>query len=195
VAAKRFLVQNEIKADFEKLLIEKVSQLSLGNPLLEGIDIGPLARKDLKETLAKQVNKSLEQGANLVYQQTQIPEKGWFYPPTILGEVKPGTPAYEEELFGPVVSVFGFSTIEEAIALANDTRFGLGASIFTRDIEAAKAMAQQIETGMVYINAIVKSDVRIPFGGIKASGFGRELGEQGLKAFTQTKSTWVKENF
>jgi succinate-semialdehyde dehydrogenase/glutarate-semialdehyde dehydrogenase len=195
VAAKRFLVQNEIKADFEKLLIEKISQLSLGNPLLEGIDIGPLARKDLKETLAKQVNKSLEQGANLVYQQTQIPEKGWFYPPTILGEVKPGTPAYEEELFGPVVSVFGFSTIEEAIALANDTRFGLGASIFTRDIEAAKAMAQQIETGMVYINAIVKSDVRIPFGGIKASGFGRELGEQGLKAFTQTKSTWVKENF
>jgi succinate-semialdehyde dehydrogenase/glutarate-semialdehyde dehydrogenase len=104
-------------------------------------------------------------------------------------------PAYEEELFGPVVSVFGFNTIEEAIALANDTRFGLGASIFTRDIEAAKAMAQQIETGMVYINAIVKSDVRIPFGGIKASGFGRELGEQGLKAFTQTKSTWVKENF
>lgn len=193
VAAKRFLVQNEIKNNFEKLLIEKVSKLKVGNPLLEGVDIGPLARKDLRETLAKQVSNSVALGAKIVYQQTQVPSKGWFYPPTILGEVKPGMTAYEEELFGPVVSLFGFNTLEEAILLANDTRFGLGASIFTRDNETAETMAQEIETGMVYINAIVKSDVRIPFGGIKASGFGRELGEQGLKAFTQTKSTWVKE--
>ncbi len=193
VAAKRYLVQTEIKEKFEALLIEKVSALKLGNPLEKGVDIGPLARKDLRDLLANQVKKTIEAGATLLYQQKQIPEKGWFYPPTVLTQVPKESLAYQEELFGPVVSVFYFETDAEAIALANDTRFGLGASIYSKNITRAQAMAAEIESGMVYINTIVKSDVRFPFGGIKASGYGRELGPQGLKAFTQVKTTWIKK--
>jgi len=193
VAAKRFLVQTEQKEKFEQLLIEKVSALTLGNPLEKNVDIGPLARKDLRDHLALQVEKSLAVGAKILYQQKQLPTKGWFYPPTILIDVPKESVAYEEELFGPVVSVFYFEKDEEAIALANDTRFGLGASIYSKNISRAQAMASEIESGMVYINTIVKSDVRFPFGGIKASGYGRELGEQGLKTFTQTKTTWIKK--
>ena len=165
----------------------------MGNPLEKGVDIGPMARKDLRDLLANQVKKTIEAGATLLYQQKQIPEKGWFYPPTVLTQVPKESLAYQEELFGPVVSVFYFETDAEAIALANDTRFGLGASIYSKNITRAQAMAAEIESGMVYINTIVKSDVRFPFGGIKASGYGRELGPQGLKAFTQVKTTWIKK--
>lgn len=193
VAAKRFLVQTELKEKFELLLIQKVSALKLGNPLEKGVDIGPLARKDLKELLAMQVEKSIAAGANILYQQNQIPAKGWFFPPTILINVPKESVAYEEELFGPVVSVFYFKNDAEAISIANDTRFGLGASIYSKNLTRAEAMAAAIESGMVYINTIVKSDVRYPFGGIKASGYGRELGPQGLKAFTQTKTIWIKQ--
>lgn len=193
VAAKRYLVQTEIKEKFEALLIEKVSALTLGNPLEKGIDIGPLARKDLRDLLANQVEKSIAAGATLLYQQNQKPASGWFYPPTILSNVPKDSLAYQEELFGPVVSVFYFDTDADAIALANDTRFGLGASIYSKNLIRAQAIARQIESGMVYINTIVKSDVRFPFGGIKASGYGRELGPQGLKAFTQVKTTWIKK--
>lgn len=193
VAAKRFLVQTELKEKFELLLIQKVSALKLGNPLEKGVDIGPLARKDLKELLAMQVEKSIAAGANILYQQNQIPAKGWFFPPTILINVPKATVAYEEELFGPVVSIFYFEKDEEAISIANDTRFGLGASIYSKNQKRAVAMAAAIESGMVYINTIVKSDVRYPFGGIKSSGYGRELGPQGLKAFTQTKTIWIKQ--
>ncbi len=193
VAAKRFLVQTELKEKFEQLLIEKVSALKLGNPLEKGVDIGPLARKDLKELLAMQVEKSIAAGARILYQQNQIPAKGWFFPPTILINVPKATVAYEEELFGPVVGIFYFEKDEEAISIANDTRFGLGASIYSKNQKRAMAMAAAIESGMVYINTIVKSDVRYPFGGIKSSGYGRELGPQGLKAFTQTKTIWVKQ--
>jgi succinate-semialdehyde dehydrogenase/glutarate-semialdehyde dehydrogenase len=193
VAAKRFLVQTELKEKFEQLLIQKVSALKLGNPLEKGADIGPLARKDLKELLAMQVEKSIAAGANILYQQNQIPAKGWFFPPTVLINVPKATVAYEEELFGPVVSIFYFEKDEEAISIANDTRFGLGASIYSKNQKRAMAMAAAIESGMVYINTIVKSDVRYPFGGIKSSGYGRELGPQGLKAFTQTKTIWIKQ--
>jgi succinate-semialdehyde dehydrogenase/glutarate-semialdehyde dehydrogenase len=193
VAAKRFLVQTELKEKFEQLLIQKVSALKLGNPLEKGIDIGPLARKDLKELLTQQVENSLASGASILYQQNQIPAKGWFFPPTVLINVPKATVAYEEELFGPVVSIFYFEKDEEAISIANDTRFGLGASIYSKNQKRAMAMAAAIESGMVYINTIVKSDVRYPFGGIKSSGYGRELGPQGLKAFTQTKTIWIKQ--
>lgn len=194
VAAKRYLVQTSIKQKFEALLLEKVSALKMGNPLEKGIDIGPLARKDLRDQLAYQVEKTIEAGATLLYQQKHLPEKGWFYPPTVLTQVPKESLAYQEELFGPVVSVFYFDTDAAAIALANDTRFGLGASIYSENVARAKAMAAEIESGMVYINTIVKSDVRFPFGGIKASGYGRELGPQGLKAFTQTKTTWIRKS-
>ncbi len=192
VAAKRYLVQTDLKETFEKLLIEKVAALKMGNPLEKGIDIGPLARKDLRDQLAQQVNLSVKAGAKILFQQGNVPQTGWFYPPTILVDVPKESLAYQEELFGPVVSVFYFDTDQEALQIANDTRFGLGASIYSKNLDRAKALAHQIESGMVYINTIVKSDVRFPFGGIKSSGYGRELGEHGLRAFTQTKTTWVR---
>lgn len=192
VAAKRFLVQKSIYPQFLSLLIEKVSTLVSGNPLDENANLGPLARKDLRDLLANQVKESLAMGATILYQNSKVPERGWFYPPTLLGNVQKGMPAYEQELFGPVVSIFSFGSTQEAIALANDTPYGLGASIYTQNLNLAQEMAASIESGMVYINTLVKSDVRFPFGGIKASGFGRELGKEGLFAFTQVKSTWVK---
>lgn len=192
VAAKRYLVQTDLKEVFEQMLIEKVAALKLGNPLEKGIDIGPLARRDLRDQLAYQVNESMKAGARTLFQQGNIPKTGWFYPPTILVDVPKESLAYQEELFGPVVSVFYFNTDEEALQIANDTRFGLGASIYSKDLVRAQALAQKVESGMVYINTIVKSDVRFPFGGIKSSGYGRELGDHGLRAFTQTKTTWVR---
>lgn len=190
VAAKRFLVQEKILPAFKELLIQKISEFKLGNPMKEDVNIGPLARKDLKELLTNQVNDSIKAGATLFYQASEIPQTGYFYPPTVLTNIPKNSRAYQEELFGPVLSLFSFRTIEEAIELANDTKYGLGASIFTANTELALQMATSIETGMVYINQIVKSDVSIPFGGIKHSGFGRELGPDGLFAFCQKKVIW-----
>jgi acyl-CoA reductase-like NAD-dependent aldehyde dehydrogenase len=192
VAAKRFLVEEKIADKFLELLIQKISQFKLGDPLEEGTDIGPLARKDLRDLLFNQVKDSVNSGAKIAFQQNDVPEIGYFYPPTILTNIPKACRAYEEELFGPVLSLYTFTSVEEAIAIANDTKFGLGASIFTSDLDCANKMATDIESGMVYINQIVKSDVQIPFGGSKHSGFGRELGPEGLKAFCQVKTVWQK---
>lgn len=193
VAAKRFLVEEAIADTFKTMLVQKLSAFVLGNPMEEQTQIGPLARKDLRDKLAKQVTDSLAAGAQLLYQHRAVPDIGYFYPPTVLTNIPKNSPAYAEELFGPVLSLFTFKTDEEAIALANDTRFGLGASIFTEDLDRANKLAHQIESGMVYLNQMVKSDVRIPFGGSKHSGFGRELGPQGLYAFCQVKTIWKKK--
>jgi succinate-semialdehyde dehydrogenase/glutarate-semialdehyde dehydrogenase len=190
VAAKRFLVQENILPAFKDLLLQKMREFKMGNPMLDEVNIGPLARKDLKELLENQVNETIEAGATLLYQAGEIPKTGYFYPPTVLTNIPKNSRAYQEELFGPVLSLYSFKTIEEAINLANDTRFGLGASIFTANTELALQMANNIETGMVYINQIVKSDVSIPFGGTKYSGFGRELGPDGLYAFCHRKAIW-----
>lgn len=190
VAAKRFLVQENILPAFKDLLLQKMMGFKLGNPMLEDINIGPLARLDLKELLENQVNETIEAGATLLYQADEIPKTGYFYPPTVLTNIPKNSRAYQEELFGPVLSLYSFKTIDEAIQLANDTRFGLGASIFSANTELASQMANNIESGMVYINQIVKSDVSIPFGGTKNSGFGRELGPDGLYAFCHRKAIW-----
>ena len=190
VAAKRFLVHASIYEKFCELLIQKVSALRLGNPLESAVDIGPQARKDLRDTLAAQVNETLAAGATILYQQKNIPATGYFYPPTILTNIPAGSRAFEEELFGPVVSLYTFESTQEAIDLANATKYGLGASIYTEDKAIANQVANALDSGMVYINQIVKSDVRIPFGGIKHSGFGRELGPEGLYAFCQVKAVW-----
>ncbi len=191
VAAKRFIVHESLVAQFEQLLIQKLQQMNYGDPLLTSTDIGPLARKDLKELLAQQVNQSLLMGAEVVYQHNNMPDKGFFYPATVLKAIHKNSPAYTEELFGPVLSIFPFQTIEQAIDLANDTVYGLGCSIWTKNIELGKSISNQIACGMVYINQLVKSDVRFPFGGCKQSGFGKELGPEGLKAFCVLKTRWI----
>jgi succinate-semialdehyde dehydrogenase/glutarate-semialdehyde dehydrogenase len=130
-------------------------------------------------------------GAEIVYQHNNMPDKGFFYPATVLKAIHKNSPAYTEELFGPVLSIFPFQTIEQAIDLANDTVYGLGCSIWTKNIELGKSISNQIACGMVYINQLVKSDVRFPFGGCKQSGFGKELGPEGLKAFCVLKTRWI----
>lgn len=191
VAAKRFIVHQKLLPEFEKLLIERLTHQQYGNPLDSQTDIGPLARKDLKEQLQQQIKKSVQLGAQIVYQHKNIPATGFFYPATVLKNIPKTSPAYNEELFGPVLSILPFETTEQAIAIANDTLYGLGCSIWTNNIEQGKSISDQITCGMVYINQVVKSDVRFPFGGCKQSGFGKELGPEGLKAFCVLKTRWI----
>lgn len=194
VAAKRFLVHSNILTEFLTLSKQKLADYRIGNPQEIGIDIGPLARKDLLENIQKQVHESISSGAKLYWQHEHVPANGYFFPPTILTNIPDHNIAAQEELFGPVLTVFEFSSEQELINIANNTSFGLGASIFTKDVHKAERIANKIESGMVYINQMVKSDPKIPFGGIKNSGFGRELGPEGLLAFCQTKTTWLKKS-
>jgi succinate-semialdehyde dehydrogenase/glutarate-semialdehyde dehydrogenase len=165
--------------------------LACGNPLLDGIHIGPLARKDLRDKLVAQVTQSVNNGAVIHYQQTNFPDNGYFYPPTILTHINPNCDAYYQELFGPVVSAYVVKDEEAAVDLANATEYGLGASVWSKNVERAIAIANQIESGQVFINEMVKSQPSYPFGGVKKSGYGRELGELGLFEFCNTKTLWV----
>ena len=192
IAAKRFIVNKNIAEIFTHKIIEATKKLQMGNPLENGINIGPIARKDLMEQLSKQVSDSVNLGAELLFQSEQKMKKGCFYPPTILANIKPNMPAYSQELFGPVLSLFIVENDLDAIKLANDTRFGLGASVWSKNLNRAKEMAEQIESGQVFINRLVRSDVRFPFGGVKHSGFGRELGQFGLKEFCNIKSIIIQ---
>lgn len=191
IASKRYIVQENIAAAFTERLIAEVSKLKMGDPLSADTNIGPLARLDLKEKLAQQVSLSLEEGAQLLFQLSPPEPTGCFYPPTILSEIPKTSVAYKEELFGPVLSLFTVQSVNEAINIANDTEFGLGASIWTQNIELAKELALQIESGQVFINAVTRSNTAFPFGGIKKSGYGREMGEWGLKEFCSIKTIWV----
>lgn len=192
VAAKRFIVHKNQIQSFQEKLILGLEKMKFGNPMELTTDQGPLARFDLLETLKNQVNEAVEKGAEIIYQSKEIPTKGFFHPIMVLGNIPAHSKAFKEELFGPVLSLYTFETDEEAIQIANQTKYGLGCSIWTNDLEAAKTMSEEIESGMVYINQIVKSDVRFPFGGCKQSGFGRELGEEGLKAFCMVRTRWIR---
>ncbi|MCU0421195.1 MAG: aldehyde dehydrogenase family protein [Bacteroidia bacterium] len=190
IAAKRFIVDEKIADKFLNGLTDRLNHLTLGNPLSPETNIGPLARKDLCDQLNNQVKIAIKHGAKILYQAPVEQQHGYFFPPTILGEISPVNPVFQEELFGPVVSFYTFTTMDEAIALANATGFGLGASIWTANIELARSIAVDIEAGQVFINEMVKSQPSYPFGGIKKSGFGRELGEFGLYEFCNLKSVW-----
>lgn len=190
IAAKRYILHQGIAKEFTSQLIEKIKQLKQGDPLQPETNIGPLARLDLKIKLAQQVTKSIEQGAQLLYQAEVNPSSPCFYPPTILTNIPSESVAYNEELFGPVLSLFVVQNDNEAILLANDTEFGLGASIWTKSIERATHISNELETGQVFINAVTRSNAAFPFGGVKKSGFGRELGPEGLKEFCYIKTIW-----
>ena len=193
IAAKRFIVVESRREQFEKLMVKRMESVKIGNPLEENTTIGPLARLDLRDQLHQQVLKSIEQGANC-FLGGRIPDgKGFFYPPTVLGNVGKGMPAYHQELFGPVAAIISVKDEDEAIRVANDSEFGLGAAIFTEDAaRGEKIAAQKINAGCCFVNALVKSDPRLPFGGLKESGYGRELSHYGIKEFVNIKTVFVR---
>jgi len=192
IGAKRFIVVDAVYDSFLDLFTKEMSNSTFGDPLT-GVTMGPLARKDLRNEVHQQVLKSVEHGATL-HLGGKIPSQiGFYYPATILTNVKPGMPAYSEEIFGPVASVIRVANEEEAIAVANDSRFGLGSCIFTEDVEKGERIAKyEIEAGSCFVNQFVKSDPRLPFGGIKASGFGRELSSFGIHEFVNAKTVYIK---
>lgn len=185
IAAKRFIVDDSVYGDFIAGMAEALSSKTVGDPMQPGVDIGPQARQDLSEALAGQVEESIRLGAILV---TGGKREGALYWPTVLGEVRPGMPAFDEELFGPVAAVIRASDEANAIDLANQSEFGLGGAVFSKNQQRAERVAEQLQVGAVAVNDFVKSDPRMPFGGVKASGYGRELGVFGIREFTNIKS-------
>ena len=192
IAAKRFILVPEIADEFVRLLRQKVAALRIGDPMKESTQIGPMARLDLRDELHRQVTVSISQGAQPLLGCKPDARTGAYYQPSILDFVTPKNRAYHEELFGPVAIVIRAQDEQDAIRIANDTRFGLGGSIWSRDIGHAESLSREIEAGCCFINGQVKSDPRLPFGGVKASGFGRELSYQGIREFVNIKTVWVK---
>lgn len=193
IAAKRFIVVDAIADEFERRLVEKYQVLKVGDPMDENTDVGPLATPGILEDLDKLVQICIEKGSKVLIGGKPLSDRpGNFYPPTILSNFPPGTPADDEEFFGPVALLFRVKDMEEAIAKANSTSFGLGASAWTTNEGEAERLIEEIEAGAVFINGMVKSDPRLPFGGIKRSGYGRELAIQGIHEFVNVKTVWVK---
>jgi succinate-semialdehyde dehydrogenase/glutarate-semialdehyde dehydrogenase len=191
IAAKRFFVADKIYDDFLRQFVERMRALKIGDPFDETTDLGPLATEQILQGVHEQVQKSIAAGAKLLTGGNRIHGPGFFYEPTVLVNVPKESPAYREEVFGPVASVFRVRDADEALELANDTTFGLGASAWTNDPAEQELFTSELETGMVFINALVASDPRLPFGGVKRSGFGRELGAAGIREFTNTKTIWI----
>ena len=195
IAAKRFIVVDAVYEEFSEKFVAAVSRLKMGDPTEEGVYIGPMARVDLRDALADQVQRSVAAGARVLI-GGEVPQgDGAFYPPTVLAEVKPGIAAWSEELFGPVATLIRVADEAEAIEVANATEFGLGASVWTRDLARGERIAaRQIESGAAFVNGMSKSDPRMPFGGIRQSGYGRELGIFGIREFVNIHAVWVGGN-
>jgi succinate-semialdehyde dehydrogenase/glutarate-semialdehyde dehydrogenase len=189
VAAKRFIVVDAVYDQFKKGFVERMSTIKTGDPFDENMELGPMARKDLREKIHNQVKDSIEKGAEVLCGGKMPEGAGFYYPSTVLGNVNPGQPAYDEELFGPVASLIKAKDQEDAIRIANDSRFGLGGGIFSKDEDKAIALAQKhFDTGMVFINSFGTAQVEMPFGGVKDSGYGNEHGGFGIKEFVNPKS-------
>lgn len=192
ISAKRIIVIHSIFDRFQQLIEERMKRFIMGNPLDEKTTLGPMARKDLRETLHQQVKASVKKGATLVMGGVMPDGEGFYYPPTLLVNPPKGSPAFDEELFGPVVTLISVKTEHDAIIMANDSTFGLGAGVFTKDLARGEKIAKQIEAGAVSVNTYVSSDPRLPFGGIKQSGYGRELSIEGIQSFVNVKTICVK---
>lgn len=192
IAAKRIIVVDKIRARFEKLLLEKIKAYTLGDPLDPATCLGPMARQDLREKLHAQVQQSIKEGARLILGGLLPTGAGYFYPPTVLFDVMPGMTAFEEELFGPVVCIVPAKNEKDAMTLANQTRYGLGSAIFTKNTAKAEKLAHEIEAGTVSINQALASSPKLPFGGVKASGYGRENSEEGIREFVNIKTIMIK---
>lgn len=191
IAAKRFIVAEGIADKFEKMFADKMAALKVGDPFDESTELGPLSSAQGLADLDRDVKRTIEMGANVVTGGKPLDRPGNFYAPTVLTNIPKGSPAHKEELFGPVASVFRAKDLDEAIRIANDSRFGLGASAWTNDSQERERFINELESGMVFINRMVASDPRLPFGGVKWSGHGRELGVHGIREFTNIKTVWV----
>ena len=191
IAAKRFIVVESRLAEFEPKKTKLMSTLSVGDPLLPTTQVGPLARADLRDEINEQVKASLTAGARLLLGGNSISGPGFFYEPTVITDVKAGMSIYHEETFGPVSAIIPVKDADEAIAVANDSEFGLGGSLWTNDLVRAESLARRIESGAVFVNGMTVSDPRLPFGGIKRSGYGRELSHFGIREFTNIKTIWI----
>ncbi len=192
IAAKRFILEESIADPFIERFKRKAHALRLGDPMKEETQLGPMARADLRDQLHKQVTDSVTAGATFALHGGPAAGPGFFYEPTVLDHVRPGMRACEEELFGPVAVVMRARDEDEAVRLANGSRYGLGATVFTRDAEKGERLVRRIQSGSGFVNGMVKSDPRLPFGGIKASGYGRELSVHGIREFVNVKTTWIK---
>jgi succinate-semialdehyde dehydrogenase / glutarate-semialdehyde dehydrogenase len=194
IAAKRFIVAESIAGEFERKFVSKMEALKVGDPFDQSTDLGPLATADAVTSLDADVRKTVEAGARVLTGGKPVDRPGNFYAPTVLTNIPKGSPAYRDELFGPVASIFVAKNLDDAIAIANDSRFGLGASAWTSDKAERERLINEIEAGMVFINRMVASDTRLPFGGVKHSGHGRELGSHGIREFTNIKTVWIQES-
>jgi succinate-semialdehyde dehydrogenase/glutarate-semialdehyde dehydrogenase len=192
IAAKRFIVQEPLADRFEQAMTREMAALKVGDPMDRATDVGPLAREDLLHDLDRQVKETVAKGARLLTGGERLPGRGYYYAPTVLARVEPGMVAFDEETFGPVAAITRAKSVEHAVELANRSKFGLGASLWTKDLDRARELARQIEAGAVFANGMVKSDPRLPFGGIKTSGYGRELSHYGLREFVNVKSVWIR---
>lgn len=192
IGAKRFIAVDAVYEEFLSRFTKKMADATMGDPMTS-VTIGPMAREDLRDEVHGQVEKSVANGAKIILGGSIPDGKGAYYPPTILVNVTPGMPAYEEEIFGPVASVIRAEDESEAIRIANDTDFGLGACVFTRDLSKGERIArEELDAGCCFVNAFVKSDPRLPFGGVKTSGYGRELSHFGIREFVNTKTIYIK---
>ncbi len=191
IAAKRFIVAEEIAPEFERRFVEGMDALKVGDPMDETTEVGPLATGDILTGLDEQVQKSVEAGARVLAGGKPLDRPGNYYAPTVLTDIPKDSPAYREELFGPVASLFRVHDIAEAIRLANDTTFGLGSSVWTNDEAEQARFIDEIEAGLVFVNGMVASDPRLPFGGVKHSGYGRELSVYGIREFVNIKTVWI----
>lgn len=191
IAAKRFMVVETVAEEFEQKFVEVVQKLRVGNPLDRETQIGPLARNDLRDTLHKQVQASVKMGANVLLGGKPLEGKGYFYAPTVVTSVAPEMPLFCEETFGPVAAVIRARDAEHAVELANNSDFGLGGNLWTNDIARARKLARRMETGGIFINGMTVSDPRLPFGGVKRSGYGRELSSFGIREFVNIQTIWI----
>jgi succinate-semialdehyde dehydrogenase/glutarate-semialdehyde dehydrogenase len=192
IAAKRFIVDTRVYAEFEERFVAAMQSLRMGDPMDEATQVGPLATPDILDGLDQQVRRTVQMGARLLTGGQRLGGPGNFYPPTVLADIPAGSPARCEELFGPVAALFRVDGAEEAIRLANQTEFGLGASVWTNDPAEQERFIDRIEAGMVFVNSVVASDPRLPFGGVKRSGYGRELGACGIREFVNIKTVRVE---
>ena len=192
INAKRMIVVESLIDAFTERFVALMRSKKMGDPLADGVDVGPQARRDLRDDLHKQVVESVAKGAKALLGGELPAGKGAFYPPTVLTDVKPGMPAYDEELFGPVASIICARDEADAVRIANDSPFGLGAAVFTRDLARGERVARQLDAGCTFVNHLVASDPRLPFGGVKESGYGRELSHHGIREFMNVKTVYVK---
>ncbi len=194
IAAKRFIVVSELRAQFEEAVVQRMGRVHQGDPLDPKTEIGPMARIDLRDSLHEQLEASVRQGARLLLGGTVPQRAGAWYPPSVLSDVTPGMPAYDEELFGPVATILEAENDEDALRIANDTSFGLGAALFTADRERGERLAREtLQAGSCFVNTFVRSDPRLPFGGVKDSGYGRELSHFGIREFVNIKTVFVDQ--